>query len=57
MTNDVHNSPAFSIHYGIVGIASTRNQNRIILLHFPEWDTLSAREQPTASLTKEIRSR
>ena len=54
MTNVVQQSPIFSICYEIVGRANLRNRNRIILLHIPEWDALSAREQPTTTLTKEF---
>jgi hypothetical protein len=54
MSTRVHYSLMFSMGYGPIGTAHLRNQSLIILLHIPEWDALSAREQPTISLTKEI---
>jgi hypothetical protein len=54
MSTRVHYSLMFSIGYASIGTAHLRNPNPIILLHTPEWDALSAREQPTTSLTKEI---
>jgi hypothetical protein len=54
MSTCVHYGLMFSMGYGLIGTAHLRNPNRIILLHIPEWDALSAREQPTTSLTKEI---
>jgi hypothetical protein len=54
MSTFVHYSHMFSMGYSHIGTTYLRNPNPIILLHIPEWDALSAREQPTTSLTKEI---
>jgi hypothetical protein len=54
MSTRSHYSLMFSIGYAPIGTAHLRNKSLIILVHIPEWDALSAREQPTTSLTKEI---
>lgn len=50
----VQHSHTFSMSYAHIGTAHLRNRRRIILLHIPEWDALSAREQPTTTLTREF---
>ena len=46
MTNVVQQSPIFSICYEIVGRATPRNPNPIIVLRFPEYPLLDTRGNP-----------
>ena len=57
MSSNVYYILLFSMHYALIGIASTRSPSAIIMLRFPEVPLLATRGMRCPALYKEFMPR